>query len=137
MCTACSESYMHFGTGVLDTSAWEGVYVTQVCFYTKVRICDTLTVGCAHMCVCIYVCIWMCVYGCVYASMMLLDALTCCYWGFQSVYACVYVSVCVCVYMCACMCACVCVCVCMYVFLCICVHVCLCARACGCTYTLV
>jgi len=59
MCTACSECYMHFGTGVLGTSAWEGVYVTQVCFYTNVHICDTLTAGCAHVCVCIYVCIWM------------------------------------------------------------------------------
>ena len=59
MCTACSECYMHFGTGVLGTSAWQGVYVTQVCFYTNVHICDTLTAGCAHVCVCIYVCIWM------------------------------------------------------------------------------
>jgi len=59
MCTGCSECYMHFGTGVLGTSAWEGVYVTQVCFYTNVHICDTLTTGCAHVCVCIYVCIWM------------------------------------------------------------------------------
>jgi len=67
MCTACSESYMHFGTGVLGTSAWEGVYVTQVCFYTNVHICDTLTVGCArvvyvHMCVYGCVCVWMRVY---------------------------------------------------------------------------
>ena len=59
MCMACSEFYMHFGTGVLGTSAWEGVYVTQVCFYTNVHICDTLAAGCAHMCICIYVCICM------------------------------------------------------------------------------
>jgi len=59
MCTACSECCMHFGTGVLGTSAWASVYVTQVCFYTNVHICDTLTAGCAHMCVCVYVCIWM------------------------------------------------------------------------------
>ena len=39
---------MHF-TGVLGTSAWPGVYVTQVCFYTNVHICDTLAAGCAHM----------------------------------------------------------------------------------------
>ena len=32
MCMACSECYMHFGTGVLGTGAWAGVYVTQVCF---------------------------------------------------------------------------------------------------------
>jgi len=28
----CSECCMHFGTGILDTSAWAGVYVTQACF---------------------------------------------------------------------------------------------------------
>ena len=49
---------MHF-TGVVGTSAWAGVYVTQVCFYTNVHICDTLAAGCAHMCICIYVCICM------------------------------------------------------------------------------
>jgi len=35
----CSECYMHF-TGVLGTSAWAGVYVTQVCFYTNVHGCE-------------------------------------------------------------------------------------------------
>ena len=53
-----SESYMHF-TGVVGTSAWVGVYITQVCFYTNVHICDTLAAGCAHMCICIYVFICM------------------------------------------------------------------------------
>ena len=64
----CSKCYMHF-TGVVGTSAWAGVYVTQVCFNTNVHICDTLAVGCVHMCIRIYVCIcthiiWMrmCVY---------------------------------------------------------------------------
>ena len=47
---------MHF-TGVVGTKA--GVYATQVCFCTNVHICDTLTAGCAHVCVCIYVCICM------------------------------------------------------------------------------
>jgi len=54
----CNECYMHF-TGVLGTSAWAGVYDTQVCFYTNVHICDTLAAGCTHMCICIYVCICM------------------------------------------------------------------------------
>ena len=30
-----------------------GVYVTQVCFYTNVHICDTLAAGCAHRWICI------------------------------------------------------------------------------------
>ena len=59
MYTACSGCCMHFGTGVLDTSTWAGVYVTQVCFYTNVHICDTLAAGCTRVCVCIYVCICM------------------------------------------------------------------------------
>jgi len=54
----CIECYMHF-TGVLGTSEWAGVYVTQVCFYTNVHICDTLATGCVYMCICIYVCICM------------------------------------------------------------------------------
>ena len=65
------------------------------------------------------------VYGCVCASMILLDALRRCYWGFLSVHACAYSCVCVCVCMCACMGACMCVCVCMYV----CISVYMCARA--------
>ena len=65
MCAACSGCCVHF-TGVLGTSAWAGVYVTQVCFYTNEHICDTLTAGCARVCVCIYVCIWVrvCVFAC-------------------------------------------------------------------------
>jgi len=35
----CSECYMHF-TGVLSTSVWAVVYVTQVYFYTNVHICE-------------------------------------------------------------------------------------------------
>ena len=69
----CSVGYMHF-TGVLGTSAWAGVYVTQVCFYTNVHICNTL----AAMCICIYVCICM-AYGCECASMILLDTFRRCY----------------------------------------------------------
>ena len=30
---------MHFA-GVVGTSAWAGVYVTHVCFYTNVHICE-------------------------------------------------------------------------------------------------
>jgi len=48
----CSECYMLF-TGVVDTSVWAGVYVTQVSFYTNVHICDTLAAGCVHMCICV------------------------------------------------------------------------------------
>jgi len=77
-----------------------------------------------NMCVNVY----MCVYGCVYASMILLDALRRCHWGFLSTDACTYACVCVCVYMCACMGACVCVCVCMHV--CISVYICACAFVC-------
>ena len=68
----CSEGYMHF-TGVLGTSAWAGVYVAQVCFYTNVHIyehtrCRLCTYVYMYICVCMHayacICIWMrmCVY---------------------------------------------------------------------------
>jgi len=47
-------------TGVVGTSAWAGVYVTQVCFHTNVHICHTLAAGCD---ICVYV--YMCVYACI------------------------------------------------------------------------
>jgi len=66
----CSECYMHF-TGVLGTSAWAGVYVTQVCFYTNVNICEH-----SRCRLCTYVYMYICVYmhtyayGCVCVSMI-------------------------------------------------------------------
>ena len=62
LCIDCGSWYHCFSvwiTGVVGTSAWAGVYVTQVCFYTNVHFCDALAVGCAHMCICIYVCVCM------------------------------------------------------------------------------
>jgi len=74
----CSECYMHF-TGVLGTSAWAGVYVTQVCFYTNVNICEHT---CCRLCtyVYMYICVYMhaWAYGCICASMILLDTLRRC-----------------------------------------------------------
>ena len=54
----CSECYMHF-TGVLGTSAWAGEYITWVCFYTNIHICEHTCCRFTHMCICIYVCICM------------------------------------------------------------------------------
>jgi len=54
----CSECCMHF-TGVLGTSAWAGVYVTQVCFTPWYTSANILAAGCARMCICIYVCVCM------------------------------------------------------------------------------
>ena len=70
MCTACSECYMRFGTGVLGTSAWKGVYVhrcvftptyTHRCVFTPTYTSVTHSLQVVHMCVYVY----MCVYGCV------------------------------------------------------------------------
>jgi len=75
----CSECYMHF-TGVLGTSAWAGVYVTQVCFYTNVHICEhTRCRLCTYVYMYICVCVHAYAYGCVCASMILLDTLRRCY----------------------------------------------------------
>ena len=58
-----SECCLHFGTGVLGTIAWAGVYVTQVFFLTPTYTsANTLAAGCAHGCICIYMCICMHMY---------------------------------------------------------------------------
>jgi len=60
----CSECYMHFGTGGLGTSAWAGVYATQVCFYTNVHICEhTRCRLCTYVYIYIHVCMHAYVYG--------------------------------------------------------------------------
>jgi len=64
-----------------------------------------------------------CVYGCVYASMILLDALRRCYWGFS---VCAFVFICMRMCVCACVRIWVHVCVCAYVCMYFCVYVCMC-----------
>ena len=74
----CIECYMHF-TGVLGTSEWAGVYVTQVCFYTNVHICQhTRCRLCTYVHMYTCVCMRAYAYGCVCASMILLDTLRRC-----------------------------------------------------------
>ena len=58
MCIFCSECCMHFGTGVLDTSAWAGVYATQVCFYVNIHICQHTR---CRLCTYVYMHIYMCI----------------------------------------------------------------------------
>jgi len=69
---------MHF-TGVLSTTAWAGVYATQVWFYTNVRICEHTRYR-LYTYVYMYICVCMrtYAYGCVCASMILLDTLRRC-----------------------------------------------------------
>jgi len=67
---------MHFGTGVLDSSAWAGVHATRVCFYANVHICEyTRCRFCTYVYIYTFVYIHAYVYGCVCASMILLDTL--------------------------------------------------------------
>ena len=74
---------MYFGTGVLDTSAWAGVYATQVCFYANLHICEhTRCKLCTYVYMHIYVYMHAYVHGCVCASMILLDTLRRCYQDF-------------------------------------------------------
>ena len=131
-----SECYSHF-TGVLGTSAWAGVYVTQVWFYTNVHICEHTR---CRLCTYVYMYICMCMrayaYGCVCASII--------FWHVEALLLrlsiCEYVCICMRMYMCVHVCvysACVYVCICIYVCLCICMHIYLYTRSCGCTYALV
>jgi len=74
----CGECCMRF-TGVLGTGAWAGVYITQVCFYTNVHICEhTRCRLCTYLYM--YICVYMHAYAyvCVCASMILLDTLRRC-----------------------------------------------------------
>ena len=56
----CSECYMHF-TGVLGTSAWAGVYVTQVCFIHQRTHLRTQSLQVVHICVYVYMCAYACI----------------------------------------------------------------------------
>ena len=60
---------MHF-TGVLGTSAWAGVYVTQVCFYTNIHICEH-SLQIVHICVYVYMCVYACI--CIWMRMCVYD----------------------------------------------------------------
>jgi len=59
----CSECYVHF-TGVLGTSAWAVVYVTEVCFNTNVHICEHTRCR-----LCSYVYMYICVCVCMHMHM--------------------------------------------------------------------
>jgi len=62
---------MHF-TGVVGTSAWAGVYVARVCFYTNVHICEHNRCRlCTH--VHMYMCVYMYVFICIWMRMCVYD----------------------------------------------------------------
>jgi len=114
----CSECCVHFGTGVLGTSACADVYVIQVFVgHQRTRLRDTRCRMCTYVYVHIYMYAHTYVYGYVCASMILLEALRRCWLDCLSVYRCAYTCICICVYIYACMCACAHVCICMYVCL--------------------
>ena len=72
---------MHYDTGVLGTSAWAGVYVTQVFFFHQRTHLRTHSLQLVHICVYAYINVYMhaYLYGCVCASMILFDTLRRCY----------------------------------------------------------
>jgi len=93
------------------------------CVFTLTYTSVTHSLQVVHMCVYVY----MCVYGCVYVSMILLDALRRCYWGFcvcMRVHMHAYVCVCACMRVWVHVCACVCMYVCISVYMCACAFVC-------------
>jgi len=52
---------MHFGTGVLCTSAWAGVYITQVRFLYQRTHLRTPSLQVVHICVYAYTCVYACI----------------------------------------------------------------------------
>ena len=117
-CIFCSGCCMHFGTGVLGTIAWAGVYVTQVCFNTNLHICDH-----TRFRLCTYVYMYICVYmhayacGCVCVSMILLDEALLLRFSI-----CAYVCICMRMYMCVHVCVYRCMCICIYMYICMSVY---------------
>ena len=116
---------MHFGTGVLCTSACAGVYVQQVFLqhqrthlrHTRCRVCIYV---CAYICVYACICIWMnlCVYDIACSlEALLLKFSNSVYVCFMHMYMCVHVSVYICMF--ACMYMYICVSVNMYAYTCI------------------
>ena len=103
-----SEFWVHFGTGVLCTSACAGVYITQVfVWHQRTHLLHTRCRLCTYVYMHMYMYMHAYVYGYVCASIILLEALRHCCWDFQSVYRCAYTCICilvVCVWMYACMC---------------------------------
>jgi len=58
---------MHFETGVLGTSAWAGVYVTQMYLLHQRTHLRTHSMQVVHICVYAYICVYVCI--CVWMRM--------------------------------------------------------------------
>jgi len=67
----CGECCVHFGTGVLGTSAWTGVYVTRVFFLHQRTHLRTHSLQVVHICVYTYVCVYACI--CIWMSICVYD----------------------------------------------------------------
>ena len=88
---------MHFA-GVLGTSAWAGVYVTQVCFWHQRTHLWTQSLQVVHICVHVYMCVYACI--CIRMRMCVYDIS----WHVEALLLrfsiCAYVCICMCMYMC-------------------------------------
>jgi len=62
---------MHFGTGVLGTSAWAGVNVTQVWFEHQRTHLRTHLLQVMHIRVYVYMCVYACI--CIWMLMCVYD----------------------------------------------------------------
>ena len=113
MCIFCSERCMHFGTSVLDNSAWAGVYATLVCFYANVHICEHTRCR-----LCTYVYMMMIVYMCVYACTCI--RMRMCVYDIVRHVEVLLLRFSICAYVCICMRMYMCVHVCVYRCMCLC-----------------
>jgi len=62
---------MHYDTGVLGTSAWAGVYVTQVFFFHQRTHLRTHSLQLVHICVYAYMCVYACI--CIWIRICVYD----------------------------------------------------------------
>jgi len=115
----CNECCMHFGTGVLGTSACAGVYVIQMfLWYQRTHLRHTRCRS-AHICIWMYMCICMhihmdayIVYDISWHVEALLLRFSVCVWVCKYIY----------MYMCAHVCVYMCMCICMYMYICVSVY---------------
>ena len=119
----CSECCVHFRTGVLGTTAWAGVYVTQVFLWHQHTHLRTHSLQVVPQCICIYMCICMHMY--MHTHMRLWYCLT--RWGVDTEIfnLCIGEHIHAYVYVCACMRVYVHVYMCVYIYIFVCVYVCI------------
>jgi len=114
---------MHFGTEILCTSAWAGVYVTLMCFLYQRTHLQTHSLQVVHICVYVYMCQYIYACICIWMRMCVYDIA----WHVEALLLrfsiCAYVCICMRIKLYVCeLCVYRCMCICMYMYICMSVY---------------